>query len=455
MKYVSMPPKETVENLIKEAAENPDQFYYPRPITEESSKTPRSKGPSSFWAYKCWVNALECAEKGSGLEEFFRKQDLHFTAPEGFVPEKTISMSPASDIMPVDCITDEFTPHILDDIRDFWLTADLPTANLEITVLDSAPIGRNQPPTPPGSTKPAGFARMNTSTKMLDKFVNAGVRYFSLANNHTLDYLEEGRLSTIRELDKRGVYHSGTNLTEQEHDSAYMIEEQGIKIAMLNATCAINAFDPDEPWMVNLVRFNIKPVDLSLIEKWIADAKKKGADLIILHAHWDFEFEMYPHVHIEEVAHKLCEMGVDIIVGSHPHVSHPAERYVFTRDGEEHQALIFTSLGDFVSFHPATKNSHITYIPRFDLVKGTVNGKSRTIVQNLKLMPVYIMAACDENENYDFRLLRFSTILNDKPDADGNYKYKISEADRADLPRLKKLWEELLLPENAEGIAVE
>lgn len=448
MKFVNIPKKENIEKSLQWAAEHPDLANYPHPAI--GPFIPRKE--PDFWSYKCWNHVLEVAEKDSGLEEFFKKQDLHFTTPKGFVEEKSISMAPASDLMAVDLITDEFTPHIFDEIKDFWLTADLPTANLESTVLSTAPIGRNQPPIDPGAARTKTYPRMNTSTAMLDKFVNAGIRYFSLANNHTCDYDDEGIFATLDELDKRGVYHSGTNRREEDQEKAYIIEEQGIKIAMLNATFDTNSRHPSEKWMLNWVGFNDNPSDLSLVEKWIADAKAQDVDLIVLHAHWDWEWELYPHVWIEETAHKLCEMGVDVIVGSHPHVSHPAERYTFMRDGEEHQALIFSSLGDFVSFHPVTKSSRITYIPRFNIVKGTLNGKKRTIVRDLQILPIYILATFADGVNYDFRLCKFSNVLNDKPDANGNYKYPLQDWEREDLPHLVHVLNDILLPENKEGL---
>ena len=53
---------------------------------------------------------------------------------------------------------------------------------------------------------------------MLDRFVNAGIRYFSTANNHCYDYDEAGLLATLDELDRRGAAHSGTNRRQTDTD---------------------------------------------------------------------------------------------------------------------------------------------------------------------------------------------------------------------------------------------
>ena len=165
------------------------------------------------------------------------------------------------------------------------------------------------------------------------------------------------------------------------------------------------------------------PCDFTLIEQLIASAKAQKADIITLHAHWGWEFELYPHPKTVEYAHKLAEMGVDVIVGTHPHVSQPMEKYTYTQNGEQRSCLIFYSLGDFVSFHPQSRDSRVTYVPRYTLAKGELDGRPRTFVTGLQILPVYILTAADAEENYDVRLLRFSDVLADRPDADGAYRY--------------------------------
>ena len=442
MKYASQIPQESIDALRKMAEADPAYFRHPHPA--KGRFLVRSE--PEFWFYKCWCEVLETAEEGSGLETFFATQDLNFRLPDGFHPEQTASMAAASDLMAVDCITDEFTPHIFDEIRDFYLTADLPTANLESTVYAAAPFGRNQAPVKKGQTRTAANPRMNTSEAMLDKFVRSGIRYFSMANNHCNDYGTPGLEATMDAMDRHGVAWSGINRRPEDQEKALVLEVNGIRFAMLSATYDLNGNDCEQPWQVNEVRFDDVPCDLSLIGRQIEDARRQNADLIVLHAHWGWEFEMYPHPNIVSVAHRLAEMGVDVIVGTHSHVAQPMERYVFTRNGEPREALILYSLGDFVSYHPVTKNSRITYVVRFNAVKGTLEGKSRTVLTDLRILPVYILASRQDDGRYDFRLLRFSNILRDRPDENGRYRYPLADWEREDLPRLQDLFTRILLP---------
>ena len=74
------------------------------------------------------------------------------------------------------------------------------------------------------------------------------------------------------------------------------------------------------------MRFNDEVPDFSLVERHIRRARELGAEVIIASVHWGWEFEMYPHRNIVQAGHRLAELGVDVILGSHPHVSQPGGR---------------------------------------------------------------------------------------------------------------------------------
>ena len=167
----------------------------------------------------------------------------------------------------------------------------------------------------------------------------------------------------------------------------HVVHIGGVRVAELSATFDLNDRAYEKKWLLNEVRFNDTPCDFTLIEQLIASAKAQKADIITLHAHWGWEFELYPHPKTVEYAHKLAEMGVDVIVGTHPHVSQPMEKYTYTQNGEQRSCLIFYSLGDFVSFHPQSRDSRITYVPRYTLAKGELDGRARTFVTGLQILP--------------------------------------------------------------------
>lgn len=422
-----------------------DEFHYPQPETGiyDIADNPFQK---LKWLYRYWLNQLEVAEQGSGLEAHFTKQknlnyediQIEELPEQPIIPTATISC--AGDLLAVDVLTPENTQHLFDDIKDFYSTADIVSANLESTVDMSQPIGRTQ-----ASGQPA---RMNTSQMMFDKFRHeAGINYFSTATNHAMDWGICGLNATLDVLEKSGAYYSGTTKScakkGKEQDGFTIIEKNGIKIAMLAYTFDLNGYETpaDKPYLVNVVRFNDadpKP-DYLLIKKQVAAAKEKGAEHIIAYCHWGWEFEMYPHVNIREAAHKVIECGVDTIFGNHPHVSQPAE--LIEREGKQ-DALVVYAFGDFVSYHPESRNSKLAYIVKFDLMK--FGGK--VFRQHIKSLPIYIVNQHLGGKRYDCRIVKFEDVLKD-PDG-----YGLTELEKSQLPHLEeKVWKDILSPLSKVG----
>ena len=79
---------------------------------------------------------------------------------------------------------------------------------------------------------------LSADARRLDDLARFGFRYFNTANNHTMDYAYEGMRITNRELDKRGILHSGSGESLNEAASYVTIAVNGIKIAFLSATAS-------------------------------------------------------------------------------------------------------------------------------------------------------------------------------------------------------------------------
>lgn len=422
-----------------------DPFHYPQPQFGKYNIAGNTFEKLK-WLYRYQINQLEVAEKGTGLKDYFSTQNLDFTLDECNV-ESNVSLASAGDLLAVDVLTPENTPHLFDGIRDFYSSADLVCANLESVVDKDRPIGRTQEKGQP--------AQMNTSEAMFRKFrKEAGINYFSTANNHALDWGEQGVAATLKVLKESGAYHSGTNDGQREQDDVLVIEKNGIKIAMLSYTFDLNGNkSPDgKTYLVNEVRFNDEVGDLSMVKNHVARAKEKGADIIIACCHWGWEFEMYPHQNTVRVAKTLLASGVDVILGNHPHVSQPME-HVSLRDKSLGcpDGLIVYAYGDFVSYHPESRNSKIAYITKFDIVKGRfgLGGRTETHITNLKMLPIYILNEKLPDGNYDCRILKFGDVY------ENPQKYGLTELERKQLPHLHDVvLHDILLPKKHDGLLV-
>lgn len=418
-----------------------NQFRYPQPVKDVYDVADNTFEKLK-WAYRCWIHQLERAEKDSGIEDYFSGQKMEFTLPEDFQVQEEVTMSAGGDLMAVDCLTYENTPHLFDEIADFYFGADITCANLESTVFHKAPLGRNQVMGMP--------AKMNTSEAMLDRFwqEGAGINYFSTANNHCFDHGEGGLFATLDCLEKRGCYHSGTNRNREEQEDVLVIEKNGIRIAMLSYTFDMNGNHYENKALINEVRFNDRNPDLSLVKRHVKRAGEKKADIIVASVHWGWEFELYPHKNVIETGHKLAEMGIDVIIGGHPHVCQQMENYK--------GSLILYSMGDFVSYHPLTKDSRLTYVVKFRIAKGIEKGSAACTcrIHDFQILPVYILTEERADESYDCRLVPFEKVLRDT-DIDGAFRYGLTQKERKDLPRLwNKVLMKILLPSNGKDLLV-
>jgi poly-gamma-glutamate synthesis protein (capsule biosynthesis protein) len=82
-------------------------------------------------------------------------------------------------------------------------------------------------------------------------------------------------------------------------------------------------------------------------ENVIKDMKNSGAEAIVFYMHWGNEYQLKQNHWQEQIAQKLCDLGVDVIVGGHPHVIQPIELLTST-DGSRKTVCLY-SMGNSVS----------------------------------------------------------------------------------------------------------
>jgi poly-gamma-glutamate synthesis protein (capsule biosynthesis protein) len=208
----------------------------------------------------------------------------------------------------------------------------------EITQADLAIVNMEGPL---GGKPHKGYPLFSIPDEFAVALKDAGFDVFLTANNHAVDCYSRGINRTIDVLDSLEVYHTGTfkNALEREQNYPLIIEKKGIRMAFLNYTYNTNGIEPAAPCIVNII-------DTALIGDDILKAKQKNPDIIIAAMHWGEEYKLTPSKSQERLAHYLINQGVDLIIGSHPHVVQPSE---ISTDSVGKNHLIVYSLGNFVS----------------------------------------------------------------------------------------------------------
>ncbi|MCX7735841.1 MAG: CapA family protein [Candidatus Kapabacteria bacterium] len=153
---------------------------------------------------------------------------------------------------------------------------------------------------------------------------------FSLANNHIMDYNEEGLTDTLKALEKNGFGYFGAGINQEDAFKPFLYNKNGYRIAILGATRFANA-KKNKPGTAK--------DSMRLLKTKIKELKKDNY-FVIIFFHWGYEYVPYPSPRERKIAHKCIDYGADLIIGSHPHIIQGCEKYK--------NKYIFYSLGNFV-----------------------------------------------------------------------------------------------------------
>ena len=205
--------------------------------------------------------------------------------------------------------------------------ADFAIANLEVTL----------------AGKPyAGYPQFSSPDALAVACKKNGIDVLVTANNHSCDRAKKGLLRTIHVLDSLDIPHTGTfkDSTERNNNNLLVLDKNNIRVGLLNYTYGTNGLPTPKPTMVNRI-------DTLTMLSDIRKSRADSLDKLIVMIHWGPEYQSQPSKKQVEIAEVLFRNGVDIIVGSHPHVLQKMEYIQAKEDDNEH--FIAYSLGNFVS----------------------------------------------------------------------------------------------------------
>ena len=211
-------------------------------------------------------------------------------------------------------------------IKPVISAADISIANFEVTL---------------GGPPYMGYPQFSSPATLAAACKNAGIDCLVTANNHAADRGKNGIINTINRLDSLGIPHTGTFLNQACRDSLtpLMIKRNGASVALLNYTFSTNGITVPQPVIVNML-------DKELIARDVKKAKDKKADIIILFLHWGTEYDTIPSKSQTDLAGYFHTIGVDLVIGSHPHV---LQKMIWNKKDTTVNDLVIYSLGNFVS----------------------------------------------------------------------------------------------------------
>ena len=180
------------------------------------------------------------------------------------------------------------------------------------------------------------YPRFNSPDEIAENLVDIGFNLVSLANNHTLDKDEAGVLHSVNFWKRQeGVVVSGQSDSFEDRNNIKIHEQNGIKYAFIAYTDMTNglSYPAGKDYLVNVYSDEQAKIDIESV--------RDKVDVVIVSMHWGEEYTHVPTYSQKREAQYLSSLGVDLIIGAHPHVIMPVD-YV----GD---TLVIYSLGNFVS----------------------------------------------------------------------------------------------------------
>lgn len=239
-----------------------------------------------------------------------------------------------------------------------------------------------------------GYPIFNSPWEIGDAAIDAGFDIFNCATNHTLDKGWAGIENEIEYFStKEGVVRLGVNANEQEYNQITYYEKNGITFSLLNYTYGTNGIPlpEDKPWCVNMLDK----------DKVTADIKEARAnsDVVMVFPHWGTENSHDVSDYQREYTQLFYDLGVDIVIGCHPHVLQPVEW--ITSEDSDHKMLVYYSLGNFIS-HQIELDQLCGGIAQL-----TVERKDGKIsITTAKLVPIVCHYTRGDDGKFDFNVYK-------------------------------------------------
>lgn len=361
-------------------------------------------------AYELMNLSSDGSEESTGQSETSGQDNSgEETAEEEAAPEKSnITISTVGDVMVHDeqywgaYVEDtdsyDFNP-VFEYVKLYLEESDLAIANFETTLAGE-------------ERGYMGYPLFNSPDAIADALEYAGIDSLVTANNHSLDLGSEGIYRTVQELGNRGFDVVGSY--DSAPESRHVIKDvEGVKVAMLAFTEHLNGMEA--PYSGEEVHNMIDVISEEHLTESIEAARAEDPDLLLVYMHWGPEYVEEPSEEQKYYAQFLTDLGVDIIIGSHPHV---IQRTEYLESGD-HTAFVAYSLGNFVSNQRVETISEEFapnedgVIMNFDIEKDFESGE--TSITDINYTPTWVYRYSETGERpFNYEILPVEDFLNDE-----------------------------------------
>ena len=328
--------------------------------------------------------------------------------------------------------------YIFEYVKSYVSDADYAVVNLETTLSGTS-----------GGKEYTGYPKFNAPDAVASGAASGGFDMMLTGNNHCYDYGTSGMLRTLEVVRSAGMETLGTNAAVEE--SKYVVKSlNGIKVGMISYTYgeinsdrnspAVNGIQTDSKaaGLINVFDYGSLDMFYAEMENHISAMHAAGAEAIVLYIHWGDEYSVKPTNTQKAIAQRMCDLGVDIIAGSHPHVVQPMD--LLTSADGTHQTVCLYSLGNYLSNQRAdnigltTGHSEDGLMLSFTFAKYS-NGE--VYLEAVELIPTWVLIRGSGNDR-TYHILPLDESVTDWKEAYNLSSSQLSDA-KESLERTKAL----------------
>lgn len=267
----------------------------------------------------------------------------------------------------------DFNPSFA-EVKQFLSAPDIMIGNLELTFA--------------GPKKPyGGYPAFNTPDDYITAITNSGFDFLVTSNNHSMDTGEEGLQRTLKKVREAGLGSTGTFDSQRDRDSIRILSMNGISVAILNYTYGTNGAYPsaDHKYMLNVA-------DSSLVKADVLKARSLNPDLVVVIYHWGVENVAKPIAKQDSMFHWAADHGADLVIGAHPHVVGPMNKFKTASNASLDSGFVAWSLGNFIS-NQYWRYTDAGVILNISIEKNHTTGKKS--LKETKVIPTWVYRAYD------------------------------------------------------------
>ena len=256
----------------------------------------------------------------------------------------------------------------------------------------------------------SSYPAFNSPYEIGDAFLDAGFNLVSLATNHTIDRGEKAVINSRNYWNsKENVLAVGSYSSFDEKNNIKIIENNNITYTMLNYTYGTNGIPVPlgKEYLVNVwpVTGSNPSTDTKYqtykeqVKQDIESVRDK-VDILLVAMHWGVEYQTSPNSYQKDMAEYLSSLGVDIIIGTHPHVIQPIEWIDNT--------LVIYSLGNFISAHEVINiGNRVGLMSSIDIKKIVDKDNTTITIENLSNELLYTYYT---NNYKNIKVIPFSSM---------------------------------------------